>query len=51
MMPSNIPYLAKTFGSTPNASRIMIGVCGLFFFIVGYALVKKDLPLVQHDSP
>lgn len=22
----------------------MIGVCGLFFFIVGYALVKKDLP-------
>ena len=21
----------------------MIGVCGLFFFIVGYALVRKDL--------
>lgn len=38
-----VPYLAKTLGSTPNASRIIIGVCGLFFFIVGYALFKNDL--------
>ncbi len=37
------PYLANIFGSVPNASRIIIGVCGLFFFIVGYARNKKDL--------
>jgi hypothetical protein len=27
----------------PFASRTMIGVYGLFFFIVGYARVRKDL--------
>ena len=25
----------------------MIGVCGLFFFIVGYARVRKDLEMCQ----
>lgn len=40
---SHIPYLAKTFGSMPNASLIMIGVCGLFFFMVGYARDRNDL--------
>ena len=39
----NLPYLAKTFGSTPSASLIMMGVCGLFFFIVGYARLRNDL--------
>lgn len=29
----------------PIASRIMIGVCGLFFFMVGYARVRNDLRL------
>ena len=29
------PYLAKTMGSVFKASLSMIGVCGLFFFIVG----------------
>jgi len=38
-----LPYRAYTFGSTPNASRIMIGVCGLCFFIVGYVRVRNDL--------
>ena len=42
---SCIPYLANTFGSTPDASLIMIGICGLFFFIVGYARFKKELEL------
>ncbi len=37
------PYLANTLGSTPRASRSMIGTCGLFFFIVGYARVRNDL--------
>lgn len=46
----SVPYRAYTFGSTPSASRIMIGVWGLFFFIVGYARVKKDLQLLQHDG-
>ena len=30
-------------GSVFKASLSMIGVCGLFFFIVGYALVRNDL--------
>lgn len=37
------PYLAQTFGSTPNASRMRIGTLGLFFFMVGYARVMNDL--------
>ena len=36
-------YLAYTLGSTPLASRIMMGMYGLFFFIVGYARVRNDL--------
>jgi len=36
-------YLANTFGSVPSASRSRIGVCGLFFFMVGYARVRNDL--------
>lgn len=35
MFREDTPYLAQTLGSTPSASRIKIGVCGLFFFIVG----------------
>lgn len=30
-----VPYLAKTRGSVPEASRIRMGVCGLCFFMVG----------------
>ena len=37
------PYRAKTLGSVPKASRSMIGMCGLFFFMVGYALVRNVL--------
>lgn len=37
------PYRAKTRGCVPAASLNMIGVCGLFFFIVGYARERKDL--------
>ena len=27
----------------------MMGTCGLFFFMVGYALVRKDLPNLLAD--
>lgn len=40
---SIVPYLANTFGSTPDASLIMIGMLGLFLFIVGYARLRKEL--------
>ena len=30
-----VPYRAYTLGKVPEASRIMMGVEGLFFFIVG----------------
>ena len=46
-MRHSLPYLAKTFGSVPAAPRNIIGVEGLFFFIVGYALVRNDLPRLQ----
>lgn len=36
-------YRAHTLGCTSKASRIMIGVCGLWCFIVGYARVRNDL--------
>ena len=36
-------YRAQTLGWTFNASLIMMGVCGLWCFIVGYARVRKDL--------
>ena len=32
---SNGPYLAKILGSVPWASRIRMGMSGLFFFMVG----------------
>jgi hypothetical protein len=35
-------------GSIPLASRIIIGVDGLFFFIVGYARFKNVLCLQYH---
>lgn len=38
-----LPYRAYTRGCVPAASLIIIGVCGLFFFMVGYALVRNDL--------
>jgi len=38
-----IPYLAYILGWVPCASRIKIGVFGLFFFMVGYARVRNDL--------
>lgn len=38
------PYRAYILGSVPAASRSMMGVSGLFFFMVGYARVRKDLP-------
>ena len=44
MTRSCIPYLAHTFGATPVASRISIGVSGLCFFIVGYARFMNVLP-------
>lgn len=37
------PYLAHTFGATPVASRIRIGVSGLCFFMVGYARLMNVL--------
>lgn len=42
----NPPYLAYTLGDVPAASLSRIGICGLFFFIVGYARVKKDLDAI-----
>ena len=43
-----IPYLAQTLGSTPEASRIKMGVLGLWCFIVGYARFRNDLcPVVS----
>ena len=38
-----LPYLAHILGSTAVASRIMIGTCGLFFFMVGYARLRNVL--------
>lgn len=47
-----VPYRAYIFGNVPCASRMRIGVCGLFFFIVGYALVRNDLQtLIRLTSP
>lgn len=40
---SSVPYLAYTLGSVPRASRIMMGVYGLFSFIVGYARFRNVL--------
>jgi hypothetical protein len=39
-------------GDVPAASRIKMGVNGLFFFIVGYARLRKDLEdaIDQHMS-
>lgn len=45
-----IPYLANTLGSTPSASRSIIGTWGLFFFIVGYALIRNDLSFDQRSG-
>lgn len=42
-----IPYLAQTLGCTSSASRIKMGVCGLCFFIVGYARTRK---LLESDN-
>jgi hypothetical protein len=39
------PYLAQTFGCTSSASLIMMGVCGLCFFIVGYVRSRNCLIL------
>lgn len=39
----NAPYLAYTLGKVPAASRSMMGVLGLFFFMVGYARVRNAL--------
>lgn len=38
-----IPYRANIRGCVPAASLNMIGVCGLFFFIVGYARDRNVL--------
>lgn len=46
----NWPYLAYILGCVPCASRIRIGMFGLFFFIVGYARLMNDLLLSQHWS-
>lgn len=43
------PYLANTLGSTPNASLIMMGVCGLCFFIVGYVRVRNELRRLHYQ--
>jgi hypothetical protein len=40
---SHILYRAQTFGATPVASLINIGVSGLCFFIVGYVRLRNDL--------
>jgi hypothetical protein len=37
------PNLVHIFGSVPVASRIRIGMCGLCFFMVGYARFRNDL--------
>lgn len=42
-----VPYLAYTRGIVPIASRIIIGVLGLCFFIVGYARCRNDLKTCQ----
>lgn len=47
IVPHLIPYLAHTFGSVPVASRIKIGMFGLFFFIVGYARLRNVLNGLQ----
>jgi hypothetical protein len=46
-------YLAYTIGEVPAASRSMIGIDGLFFFMIGYALAKKllrmgEISLLKH---
>ena len=50
LIEQNIPYLANTLGSVPWASRSIIGVWGLFFFMVGYALMRKDL-FILYEYP
>lgn len=47
------PYLAKSLGSVPLASRMRMGVYGLCFFMVGYDFVRKLLGAVSHplDHP
>ena len=45
---SNPPNLVHIFGSVPVASRIKIGVCGLCFFMVGYARLRNDLLSKDH---
>lgn len=41
--PANAPNLVHIFGSMPVASRMRMGMCGLCFFIVGYARLRNDL--------
>lgn len=42
--------LAYTLGKVPAASRSMIGVEGLCFFMVGYVRVRKALVMARRQT-